>query len=133
MSVPVYHNMYSFSYYTGEISTEPSVDEVKHLLLTPLHMMTQSLVSCVHPLTGPDHKPAQHGQSRTVSQASTLVTMCTDAANEDQTPVHRRGGSQDQENMEEKQQVFTHIRVVLFIVDSLYTYVHLRSCTLRHA
>ena len=83
-------------------------------------MMTQSIVSCVQPLTSLEQKPAPHGQSRTASQASTLVTIGTDAVNEGNTPLQDKSGGQAQESLEEKQQqVLTFIiRCIVHIIFS---------------
>ena len=73
----------------GEIITEPSVDEVKKLLLCPFHMITQSLVSCVQPLFGMKQKTPL--SCRPTSQASALLS-CMDAhstGTETRTPVHQ--------------------------------------------
>lgn len=86
----------------GEISTEPSVSEVKDLLLCPLHMIAQSLTSCVQPLTGSTEpsRPATHGTS------SALVTSGTDSPTlEPSTPLHTESGPIKKDT---KQQVRVH-------------------------
>lgn len=60
----------------GKISTEPSVSEVKQLLLCPLHMIAQSLNSCVQPLTGVEPSgPASHATSTVVNNTEASTPM----------------------------------------------------------
>lgn len=89
---------------TGGISTDPVVDEVKQLLLRPLHMIVQSLFGCVQPLTSPEQKTAHF--SRPESHASTLLTS-TDmhsTTQEGSSPIHT-GSSPIQKSVDAKQQV----------------------------
>ena len=92
---------------TGAISTEPSAEEVKWLLLCPLHMITESLVDCAQPLTGLEQKPGSQ-LSRPLSQASTLPATTAEVQSvglQDATHVHVCGGSTMQTNMESNEEV----------------------------